>query len=71
MINVTYQDYDLIKFQDVWYDFIAKETETHVDGDHPHWNQICELRNKTFDLIQEIKGREICDECREEYKNAE
>jgi hypothetical protein len=44
-----------IIFQDNFYDFLEQNGFKNVDCDHPNWNEICELRNKIFDLLL-LKG---------------
>ena len=44
-------DEKFINFQDKFYNFLEQNGFTNVDCDHPKWNEICELRNKIFDLL--------------------
>ena len=50
-------DHDYCVFTDKFYDFLESNGVDAIDSDHPKWNEICEMRNYVFDLI----NREIND----------
>lgn len=57
-INTINQfDHDYSVFTDKFYDFLESNGVDAIDSDHPKWNEICEMRNNVFDLI----NREIHD----------
>lgn len=57
------RDDDFITFQDAFYDLLEKYGVKDIDQGHPRFNEICFLRNKVSNLIDELNG-EI-----EEYKS--
>ena len=47
-------DADFIVFQDDFYDLLEKYGVYSIDGEHPHFNEICEVRDKVADFIAEL-----------------
>ena len=47
-------DVDFMVFQDDFYDLLEKYGVHSIDGEHPHFNEICEVRDKVADFIAEL-----------------
>jgi molecular chaperone GrpE (heat shock protein) len=43
------------EFQDDFYNLLEKHGVTEITCDHQHFNQICEIRNKVAEFIEEEK----------------
>ena len=47
------KDYSFMVFQDKFYDFLESNGFDEINCDHPKWNEICEIRNNIFDLMEQ------------------
>mgnify|MGYP003113115892 CR=1 FL=1 len=55
MSRVELDDGDFVKFQDEFYNLLEKYGVSKITNDHKHFNDICELRNKVIEFIEEEK----------------
>ena len=55
MSRIEMSDSEFIKFQDDFYNLLEKHGVTEITCDHQHFNQICEIRNKVAEFIEEEK----------------
>ena len=53
MSRIEMSDSKFIKFQDDFYNLLEKYGVTKITSDHQHFNQICEIRNKVAEFIEE------------------
>ena len=53
MSRTEMSDSKFIKFQDDFYNLLEKYGVTKITCDHQHFNQICEIRNKVAEFIEE------------------
>ena len=53
MSRTEMSDSKFIKFQDDFYNLLEKYGVTKITSDHQHFNQICEIRNKVAEFIEE------------------
>ena len=47
------EDNDFINFQDDFYNLLEKYGVSNIDIEHPQYNQICLLRNKVVEFIEQ------------------
>ena len=55
MSRIEMSDSEFTKFQDDFYNLLEKYGVTEITCDHQHFNQICEIRNKVAEFIEEEK----------------
>jgi len=55
MSRIEMSDSEFTKFQDDFYNLLEKHGVTEITCDHQHFNQICEIRNKVAEFIEEEK----------------
>ena len=55
MSRIEKSDSEFTKFQDDFYNLLEKHGVTEITCDHQHFNQICEIRNKVAEFIEEEK----------------
>ena len=55
MSRIQMSDSEFTKFQDDFYNLLEKHGVTEITCDHQHFNQICEIRNKVAEFIEEEK----------------
>ena len=54
-------DDEFIRFQDDFYDLLEKYGVKNISCEHKEWQEICKLRNKVVEFIeQELFKEEIC-----------
>ena len=54
-------DNDFIQFQDDFYNLLEKYGVKNITCEHEEWQEICKLRNKVVEFIeQELFKEEIC-----------
>jgi len=53
MSRTEMSDSEFTKFQDDFYNLLEKYGVTKIACDHQHFNQICEIRNKVAEFIEE------------------
>jgi len=46
-------DDKFVKFQDDFYNLLEKYGVSEINNDHKHFNEICEIRNKVAEFIEE------------------
>jgi hypothetical protein len=51
--RVLFEDSDFIKFQDDFYNLLEKYGVSEITGEHPRFNDICNLRNNVAEFIEE------------------
>jgi hypothetical protein len=55
MSRIELDDGAFAKFQDDFYDLLEKYGVSHIDCEHVNFNEICEIRNKVVEFIEEEK----------------
>ena len=56
------EDNDFINFQDDFYNLLEKYGVSNIDIGHPQYSQICLLRNKVAEFIEQELFEEVYDE---------
>ena len=46
-------DQQFNKFQDDFFDLLEKNGVSKITCDHPKWNEICDIRNRVAEFIEE------------------
>tara|TARA_R110000823_G_scaffold314753_1_gene444563 strand:+ start:135 stop:332 length:198 start_codon:yes stop_codon:yes gene_type:complete len=46
-------DSDFVSFQDKFYDLLQNFGVSEIDCEHKRWDDICEIRNKVVEFIEE------------------
>jgi hypothetical protein len=53
------KDSDFINFQDDFYNLLEKYGVSNIDIEHPQYSQICLLRNKVAEFIEQELFEEV------------
>ena len=53
------EDNDFINFQDDFYNLLEKYGVSNIDIEHPQYSQICLLRNKVAEFIEQELFEEV------------
>ena len=56
------EDNDFINFQDDFYNLLEKYGVSNIDIEHPQYSQICLLRNKVAEFIEQELFEEVSDD---------
>ena len=55
MSRIELSESSFVKFQDDFYNLLEKYGVSEIKNDHKHFNEICEIRNKVIEFIEEEK----------------
>ncbi len=54
--SIELSDNEFIKFQDDFYNLLEKYGVASIDIEHPEFKEICKLRNKIAEFIEQEKA---------------
>ena len=66
MTRKEMSDQQFNKFQDDFFDLLQENGVSKITCDHPRWNDICDIRNRVAEFIEEQVYLQVWEESEDE-----